>query len=306
MKSYKLIFLSLLSILILISSITSSLRKNNGRDVVTTSSSSSGPPPEPTMEKPDVGEIWSDLFTVPRTDTCRAEINRQNILTIVQAENERKFNGGEADMIVNDSAFGWIKKWGFGPVAYLLDFFDPLFRGDIIKEFQELVKDVMHEDPESTPEYSDIFDFAGRIATAPPERQDALMRDLKKFEKTYDPIVFQNSANSVQIMKSMKAFKWFVDPGMADYAADFVTRYDINHDGRLNPKELTLGAIHYNKNILGSKKCTHCFSTVSRRLGALFSYLDCGDTGFINADIMIKLTAIKKTNSSVLYIWLWK
>jgi len=195
-------------------------------------------------------------------------------------------NGGE--VIINDSAFGWLKKWGFGPVAYLMDFWDPLFRAEVLAEFKAIHNATMHEDPENTPNYSDVFDFTGRIATAPPERQDALMRDLKKFEKTYDPIIFKLSANSVQVMKSIKAFKWFIDPGMADYAADFVTKYDINHDGRLNPKELILGSIMYNKGVLGSKKCNHCYSAVARRIGALFSYLDCGETGFISADQMWK------------------
>jgi len=281
MKSTKLVFLTLLAIFASITCLSRSLRG----DTVVTSSSSGTPPPEK-LEKPDVGEIWNDLFTVARTQSCRSEINRANVLAEVHAEEERRYSGG--DVVVNDSAFGWIKKWGFGPVAYLLDFFDPLFRADILEEMKLIHKDVMHEDPENTPEYSDVFDFAGRIATAPPERQDALMRDLKKFEKTYDPIIFQLSANSVQVMKSMKQFKWFVDPGMADYAADFVTRYDINHDGRLNPKELLLGAIHYNKSVLGSKKCNHCFTKIARRIGALFTYLDCGETGFISADTMWK------------------
>jgi len=60
-------------------------------------------------------------------------------------------------MLVNDSSFGWLKKWGFGPVAYLLDFFDPLFRADIIAEFKKIQKAVMSEDPNSTPEYSDMI-----------------------------------------------------------------------------------------------------------------------------------------------------
>jgi hypothetical protein len=114
------------------------------------------------------------------------------------------------------------------------------------------------------------------------------MKDLKLLEKSYDPIIYRNSANTVQIMKAMKLFNWFIDPGMPDYAADFVTKFDINHDGRLNPKELLLGAILYNKAVLGSKKCNHCFTSIARRIGALFTYIDCGHTGFISADQMWK------------------
>jgi len=179
-----------------------------------------------------------------------------------------------------------------------MDYWDPLFRTEILNEMKSIHNSTMHEDPESTPEYNDVFDFAGRIANAPPEKQDSLMRDLKKFEKTYDPIIFKLSANSVQVMKAMRRFKWFIDPGMADFAADFVTRYDINHDGRLNPKEMILGSIIFNKGILGSKKCNHCYTKIARKIGALFTYLDCGETGFVSADQMWKgLDALKRPTS---------
>ncbi len=288
MKSIKLVLLTFFYSFIILNAISTDKKKKNqlkGPAVVTTSTKTSPKEPEK-VAKPDVGEIWNDLFTVPRTSTCRAEINKIDVLAEVRAEEQRKFGSG--DIVINESAFGWVRRWGFGPVAYLIDFFDSLFMDEIVKEFKEIHKAVMHESPENLPEYSDVFDFAGRIATAPPEQQDALMRDLKKFEKTYDPVVFQLSANSVQIYKAMKEFKWFIDPGMADYASDFVSRFDMNHDGRLNPKELILGSIIYNKGILGSKKCNNCYTKIARRIGALFSYLDCGETGFITADQLWK------------------
>jgi len=291
MKSTKIIFITLLSFFIMFQTYSfrrTALRRQETSAAPVVISSTSGPKEGEKFDKPDVGQIWDDLFTVPRTSSCRAEINKAAVRAQVQAEEERKYAAGGADLLVSDASFAWVKKWGFGPVAYLLDFFDPLFRSEVLKEFKAIHNSTMSEDPENTPEYSDQFDFASRISTAPPERQDALMRDLKKFEKTYDPIIFQISANSVQVMKAMKNFAWFVDPGTADYAADFVTKYDINHDGRLNPKELILGSIHYNLAILGSKKCNHCYTKIARRIGALHTYLDCQETGFINADQMWK------------------
>jgi hypothetical protein len=298
MKSGKYLFLTITMIFLIIKE---SLQKLRGRQpstvtspVVTTTSSVVPPPPKPKLGKPDVGDIWNDLFTVSRTTACKAEQNRLAILAEIKNESEMR----DSTMTVNDSAFGWIRKWGFGPISYLMDFFDGSFRDDVLEEFKSIHNVTMHEDPENTPEYSDVFDFAGRIANAPEEKQDALMRDLKKFEKTYDPIVYQLSANAVQIHKSMKNFNWFIDPGMADFAADFVSRYDINHDGRLNPKELVLGSIMFNKAILGSKKCNHCFTHIARKIGALFTYLDCGETGFINADQMWKALPDMRRNSS--------
>lgn len=263
-------------------------KKNVRQSVVTESSSTTtvSAPKKPKLLKPDMGDIWNDLFTVPRTSSCKAEENAQKILAEVRADEARKYSG--ADILINDSAFAWIKKWGFGPIAYLFDFWDPLFRSEVLKEFNQIHNSTMHEDPENTPEYKDPFDYAGKIANAAPEQQDSLMRELKKFERSYDPVIYKVSANAVQVMKAMRKFSWFIDPGQADFASDFVTRFDINHDGRLSPRELILGAIIYNKGILGSKKCNHCFSQISRRIGALFSYLDCGETGFISADQMWK------------------
>jgi hypothetical protein len=278
MKSLKSVVQTLFTILIILESI-SSLRKSIRGDTTTITSSTTSSPPA----VPDVGQIWDDLFTVPRTTACREEINRARIRDVIAAE-----DAGRGGVIINDSKFGWIKKWGFGPVAYLMDFWDPLFRKDVLDEFNAIHNSTMHEDPEDTAEYKDVFDFSGRIATAPAEQQAALMKDLKAFENSYDPVIFKLSANSVQIMKAIKNFKWAVDPGMPDYAADFVTRYDMNHDGRLNPKELLLGAIMYNKGVLGSKICNHCFSKIAGRIGALFTYLDCAESGFINADQMWK------------------
>jgi len=157
------------------------IRRRDG-EVITSETSTESP--KEILEKPDLGEIWNDLFTVPRTSSCKAEINRQDIISEVLADEEARNNEGEGrDIIINDSAFGWIKKWGFGPVAYLLDFWDPLFRAEVIEEFKAIHNATMHEDPENTPEYNDVFDFAGRINHAPPEKQNSLIRDLKRFEK---------------------------------------------------------------------------------------------------------------------------
>jgi hypothetical protein len=288
MKSIKLIFLTLLTIALIAGNISTKDALKRQVVVSSSSTSSSSSTKVEKMEKPDVGQIWDDLFSVPRSSSCRSEINKANVMSEIKADEQKKLESGNGEVIINNSAFGWLKKWGFGQVAYLMDFWDPVFRKDILAEFKSIHSTIMKEDPENTPEYSDVFDFTSRIANAPPEKQDALMRDLKIFEKTYDPIIFKLSANTVQIMKAMKLFKWFIDPGTADFAADFVTKYDINHDGRLNPKELILGAIMYNKGVLGSKKCNHCFTTIARRIGALFTYLDCGETGFINADQLWK------------------
>jgi len=266
-----------------------------GGPVVSSSFSSSPPnlqgprPPKgPLYEKPDLADIWDDLFTVSRTSSCAPEASEQSLNQALQEEELRKRSMDGGEILDYDSSFTWIKKWGFGPVAYFIDFLDPLFREPALKEFNCMWKNITSEVPEDTAEYRDAFDFANRIKTAPLEKQSSILRDIKKLEKSYDPIIYENSVNSVQLHKAIKNFRWVVDAGSPDFAADFIMQYDINHDGRLNPRELILGAIRHNQQNLGSKKCNHCFTEVSRMLKGLFTYIDCSDSGFVDADHLWK------------------
>jgi len=238
-------------------------------------------------ERPPINVVWNDLFLVSRTTSCMAEENRKALEEQIEEEEARK-NSSDSSIEVNEKAFLWVKKWGFGPVSYLLDYLDPIFRDEVLQEFKDIHKAVMEQDSENTPEYKDPFDLAYRISVSTPERKTQLMKDLKIFEATYNPIVFQLSANAVQIMEALKKFRWFIDYTASDYAADFILKYDLNGDGRLNPRELILGSIMMNKHTLGSAQCTHCFSKIGRRISALFTYFDCGELGFINADQLWK------------------
>jgi len=232
-----------------------------------------------TKKSPPINVFWDNLFTIPRTTSCMAEENRKAIEEQIRAE----MDGQNSSIFVNGK-FHWVKKWGFGPVSYLLDYLDPIFKNEVLQEFKDIHRAVMAENPENTPEYKDPFDLAHKIAVSSNEKRTQLMKELKTFEATHNPIIFQLSANAVQIMKALKKFRWFINYTESDYAADFILKYDLNGDGRLNPRELILGSIMMNKHTLGSKQCTHCFSRIGRRMSALFTYFDCGELGFINAD----------------------
>ena len=248
--------------------------------------------PEPEkLRQPDVGEIWEDLFVQQRTTTCAEEINRQLIFDEVKRRQKEKDdllqgNGQPVTLVSTDGGFSWLKKWGFGPVSYLFDYLDPVFRPEALKEFEAIFKDTMSEVPEDIPGYKDPFNYAARIKAAPPQQQPALLRDIEKMQKGYDPIIYKNSVNAVQIHQALKAFQWFKDPGVADPASDLIIKYDINHDGRLNPKEFILADILYNKPHFLNKKCNHCFTDIGKKLKALFTYLDCMETGYLTAEIL--------------------
>lgn len=82
----------------------------------------------------------------------------------------------------------------------------------------------------------------------------------------------------------MPKWKWPVDVGLKDFALTFVKKYDMNGDGRLNPRELLLGALEHNKHLFGSGICNHCFEGVTDKIDALFQYMDCDDDGMIGSE----------------------
>jgi len=114
------------------------------------------------------------------------------------------------------------------------------------------------------------------------------MKNLKLLNKNYDPTIYNVSANAVQIHSAMVDWKGAVDFGKSDYAKSFIAEYDMNGDGRLNPRELILGAIDHNKHLFGMPGCTHCFEDVVKRLDAIFMFIDCDNDGIITAEDLWK------------------
>jgi hypothetical protein len=71
--------------------------------------------------------------------------------------------------------------------------------------------------------------------------------------------------------------------------------YDLNFDGRLNPREMILGSIWNNQQTIGSPICDHCFFELSKTFDAIFIYLDCNNDGLLSAEEMWKnLPKIKR------------
>jgi len=121
------------------------------------------------------------------------------------------------------------------------------------------------------------------------------LNDLKVLNKNYDPAIYNISINAVQLRKAMIDWKWAVDFGLSDFAKSFIKRYDMNGDGRLNVRELILGSIEHNKHLFGSQTCTHCYDEISRKLDAIFMYLDCDNDGLLSAeDLWNNLSKLKR------------
>jgi hypothetical protein len=231
----------------------------------------------------ELANIWADLFSANRGQSCKAEAVKKQALAAVIAQ-KNGMPGQKQGKKAGMGTFGWIKNWGYGETAYLIDFLDPIFQKDIISQFKKLYTDVMSLPSADSAEYSDLLDIKKLVS---PDNAHLLKKgkvDFKTLNKNYDPNLYNISANSVQLRAAIKAWNWFTDPGQLDYAVDFIMKYDINGDGRLNARELILGAIDHNKNSIGMSKCQNCFQDIAKKLDAIFIYLDCNNDGLLSAE----------------------
>ena len=232
--------------------------------------------------------MWANLFSVPRTKNCskdqlQARIKRELI-------EEGKLMGQK----VKRSKFWWVKKWGYGPISYFFDFLDPVLRDIVTKEFDSLYKDALTF-PNEMDGFSDPFDFKRIISQNNSNLSKKMIKKIEIFTKNYDSTIYEMSANTVQIKQALSKWKWALNPGDPSVYQRFVTKYDMNFDGRLNAREIILGSLYQNKQTVGSSLCEHCYFEVSKTLDAMFLYLDCDNDGLLSSEeIWTNLRSFKR------------
>lgn len=222
-----------------------------------------------TKAKDDSNSLWNQLFSQERESICRVKQAKGDNLNVSSVEIKR----GER---VYKGSFSWIKKWGYGPSAYLIDFLDPVFFNDITRDFSRIYKEI-HEVPNKDNDmYEDVFELRKLDPTNK-------ITDLKKLNPNYESGIYENSINSVQLDYAMRNWGWFKVDG-EDSAKQMILEFDINGDGRLTPREFILGLImhHKGKRML----CYNCLLLLKKKLSALFEYFDCGAEGFITAEVL--------------------
>jgi len=111
-----------------------------------------------------------------------------------------------------------------------------------------------------------------------------VLSNLKNINANYVKEIFDISVNAVQLHIAMKKWKWVIDSSLADYAQDFIMKYDANGDGRLSPRELILGAIDHNRTLYGSPNVKFLFEPLMFKLIAMFDFIDCSGKGYISAE----------------------
>jgi hypothetical protein len=244
-------------------------------------------------EKESYSKIWNELFHSERGTACKSDLLRAKLRKKLE-DALRENNGQKA----KSGKFSWVKDWGYGRTAYFLDYLDPVLLDDVLGEFNKIYKDMFAMSNVDTKEYKDPFDLKKLMGTDT-KAAGQYAKDLKKLNKNYEPKIFEISVNAVQIHEAMKKWNWEIDLGLKDYAVTFIKKYDMNGDGRLNPRELILGALEHNKHLMGTNSCTHCFEGIVDKIDAIFKYLDCDNDGKIGSeDLYSNLKKIKRSSSN--------
>jgi len=237
---------------------------------------------------------WAKLFKVPRKSACSRKLLMKRIRREVFGSTGKPSG---TKMSNRKSKFAWIKQWGYEAAAYLFDYLDPVLRKDIVTEFKAIAKEAKGF-PATDSKVPDPFDFKKLLTKGKNNLSKGQVRMLKKFTKNYNPKVYDASVNLPQINAAMIKWKWRIDAEDPTFLMRFITKYDLNYDGRLNPREFLLATLWHNKQAIGSSLCTHCFNKIGKSLDAMFLYLDCDNNGLLSAEeIWTNLPSInRKTN----------
>jgi len=146
-----------------------------------------------------------------------------------------------------------------------------------------MVTDLMNG-PQNDPKIPDPFEFKKIASLDNTSLSKKVIKQLKLFTKYFDSAVYDASANVPQIQTALTKWKWNLNPGDSRQYQKFVIKYDMNYDGRLNPREFILGSLHNNIQTVGSPLCDHCFFDISKNIDAIFLYLDCNNDGLLTAE----------------------
>jgi hypothetical protein len=222
-------------------------------------------------------KMWNDLFSVPRGKACsstklKARVRRELV--------EEGIYPGQR---IKKKKFWWIKQWGYEAAAYFFDYLDPVLREPVVKEFQSIFKDVSAF-PKEDSNIPDPFDYKKIIQKNSAYLTKRQINQIKLFTKNFDPDIYNISVNLPQIHAAINKWKWNINPGDASVYRRFIMSYDLNFDGRLNPREMILATIWNNQQTVGSPICDHCFFELAKTFDAIFLYMDCDNDGLLSAE----------------------
>lgn len=243
----------------------------------------------------EMKEMWGKLFSKGREGSCTENFNTPDL------KDKKDPFADDSDAEAKQSGWGfkrpsfaWLKKFGHGPVSYLFDYLDPVFKSDFIKETNMILKAINNFKKEDTEAYYDKFNLH---LIAPKGNRLADDADFKAINEKFSKEIYDLSINSVQLNQALPQWGWIIPSNAADPAYDFIVKYDVNGDGRLSPSELILGDIWNNKNREGLY-CYACYHLIAKKIGAIFDYVDCQGKGYLMAEeLWQKLSSIKRKDN---------
>ena len=226
---------------------------------------------------------WTDLFSISKIKACSSVRINSRINTDI---NRRRLG--------RKKEFWWIKKWGYQAVSYLFDFLDPVLREPIVKEFQRIY-DAIKVIPTISNDFDDPFDYLNKVKKI---QYQKLKKRLFLFKKYYNKEIYNLSLTSPQINEGFKRFNWPRRTYDSTEIKNYIFKYDLNYDGRLNPREMILATIYDKPYYIGSGNCEYCYKSIANIIKAIFLYLDCNEDGFLSAqEIWNTLPSIKRNTS---------
>jgi len=189
-----------------------------------------------------------------------------------------------------------VKHWGYGAAAYLFDYLDPVLRKKVVKEFKTSFEE-LKKFPQIDKKVADPFDFKKLLRKDTKKLPKRLVKQLKKFTKFFDEAVYNVSANLPQIQAAVRKWKWPLTPGDPTIYNRFLMKFDMNYDGRLNPREFILASLWYNKSSVGSPLCKNCYFEIGKVIDAIFLFIDCNNDGLLSAEELWNNLPLLKRNS---------
>ena len=236
--------------------------------------------------------MWGKLFSKGRDGTCTEQFQTPDLKDKTDPfADDSNADAKQSGWGFKRPSFAWLRKFGHGPVAYLFDYLDPVFKKDFMKETTMILKAVNSFKKDDTEAYYDKFNLQ---FIAPKGNKLETDADFKAINEKFSKDIWTASFNSCQLNQAIPTWGWSVASDAADPAYDAIVKYDINGDGRLSPMEFILADIWNNKNREGLF-CYACYHLISKKIGAIFDYVDCQGKGYLTAEeLWKKLPSIKR------------
>jgi len=143
--------------------------------------------------------------------------------------------------------------YGWGPSAYLFDYWDAVLQEPVLAAFEKLWNEVKTQ--QVFPTEKDKIDpyTLKKIFNMPDSPDDVLLARFLSLKPSFSSEIWKNSITVPQLR--MVAKEWNYNPNSADYAREIVDTYDYNGDGRLSASEFIIAYLNINRATIGTKDC---------------------------------------------------